>query len=112
MEYSYSVYSNNEQILPLHRRLYGSCLQEFGEGIDPFDVSNSVYKSLRKKGLISHELLKQTKENIKKDYSKEEKKLKCFLRFFLKLFGAKRYTNLIKACNKVGVMSYHSFLME
>lgn len=110
--YSFNTFNNNEEILPLQRRLYREKLSSFVGCDDPFDIKSEVYNVFNSKGLLSHVHVQSGTGNSVVKKQSNLKSLARVLHLVKRILGVKRYSRLISACRVIGDYKFHSFLIE
>lgn len=99
MIYSFNQFSDGENILPLHRRLYREYVKNHVD-TNPFDANGTFYKILSDNNLLTN--IKNADFNggidssVKKKGKKVEKLTQKSAKLFISLFGIRKFFYLLK----------------
>ncbi|WP_207536416.1 hypothetical protein [Desertivirga arenae] len=94
LSYGFNVFSNNEKIIPLHRRLY----REIEKSInckDPFNVDENLYKIFKESKLLTGEKVldaNYSNPNLITNRDSQIRKVFVVLKIFKKIIGVKYYS--------------------
>lgn len=114
MIYSFNSFSNGENIVALHRRLYRVNIGEYPD-IDPFKESSKIYSTYKKNNLLSgvksnqFSIFTEADRNRKESY---EKMLKFLFKVLKRLIGIKYYLALIKFIHDLTRYEQQAFLIK
>ena len=115
MPYSFSTFSNGENIIVMQRRLFRRYVEAGRPFVDPFDTSDSFYNELKKHGCLT----KVFSSNIRASKGTKEKAGKLEMRFLIpmarllkKFLGIRWYFYFVRYATKFRKPEYHYFLMD
>lgn len=98
-QYSYSKYSNGDQVTSLNRRMYHKWLETDSSVGNPFDSDGDFYRILKRNKFIacrdSANVDKIRRANLP-DLESKEGKIITFARIIHRVLGIKKYTLLLK----------------
>lgn len=114
MNYSFNSFTNGENILPIHRRLYRMKTNEYLD-IDPFSESSEFYSVINKNNLLSGIKSSQFSIYTSKERNKRER-FKNLLKFAFqtlkRLIGIKYYVVLIQFIHDLTRYEQQTFLIK
>jgi hypothetical protein len=111
-QYSFNFFSNGEEILPIHRRIFRTLSEKYPIG-SPFSSAGILYTKFKKNNLIS----KKKHQVKKKEYDEHEKmkrmtKLHIFLKIFVFVLGIERYQHFLNMIRRIARYEYQDFLSD
>ncbi len=115
MKYSFSTFSNGEDIIVMQRRLYRTFIERGGECSNPFDSNGSFYELLRTKRALTKRFTGQIKASpqTKERAGNLEKRLLIPLsKFLFRVLGVRWYFYLVRYAAKFSRVEYHDFLIK
>ena len=114
-KYNFNFFSSNNMILPIHRRLYRVLLEHYIND-DCFNAESKFYGILKKNKLIYKKRIFNNNNIYVTNIRDENKKLikfgLFFLKIFLKIFGVKYYTFLLKFLEKYSKLENNIFILN
>ncbi len=106
VEYSFGAFDNGQMINRLTRSIYAANIERFA-GEDPFCSSSRFYAWAKDKRFLSS-VSDSSKAYTSKSYSKTDTRIRLVhatLRLALRIFGADRYTVLMKYLSYVSILT-------
>jgi hypothetical protein len=103
LPYSFNYYSNGEKITSMARKLYAANLDKF-ENVNPFDADGAFYKWAKERHLLDNS--PEVKGQSTMTLDKGDKRLKAIhfaLRALIRVFGANKYSALMKYLSYISV---------
>lgn len=115
MPYSFSTFSNGENIIVMQRRLFRKYVAANKPFVDPFDTEDSFYKVLKKHGCLT----KVFSSNIRASKGTKETAGKMEKRFLVpmakllkKILGIRWYFYFVRYATQFRKPEYHDFLIK
>lgn len=114
--YSFNSFSDGENIIPLHRRLFREYIKSASDFGNPFDIHGTFYSKLKKNRLLtgvhSADFNAGINANDRKQGAKIENVAKIFSRLFIRIFGIRRFYLLLRFAERFSRLEYQSYLIE
>lgn len=114
LKYSFNKFSNGKSILPIHRRIYRTLLDEYKE-IDPFDSSSSLYKKFEHAGMFIEsdvDFSLAVPRSVGDRSGRKGMLIRKMAKVFCKIVGFKRYYLLLQFLPKFARYENQDFLLK
>ena len=112
--YTYNYFSNGDYISIVYRRLYRRLSEDNKFNMDPFNVNNSFYKSLKKNRVLNNidvQSDKLTIDNVE-NVSSKLKYINKFFNFLFFIVGSDRFFKILKLMRIYSKVENHVYLIN
>lgn len=114
LKYSFNEFSNGSAILPIHRRIYRSTLNEY-KGENPFDSSSSLYLKFKDAKMFiggSQDFSLAVPKELKDQSGRKGNVIRKMAKIFSSAVGFKRYYLLLQFLPKFARYENQTFMLK